>query len=118
MANDIKMPWGASGVVVAWSKKPRSRWPLVEWYGDPTAFRAAWPGLLRSVLDPDDMDAKAPWVRLSDVASLLSKLDKPFSSEEHPAGVSATTVRFTRNKMHGWATRVGERLVHVGAVRH
>jgi len=123
LAGGLDLPWGACGVVVAWSHVGVSRWPLIEWYASPSAFRAAWPGLRRSMLGahlarvPHGTGAPAPRVALSDVALLLAKVDRPATVESHGAGPGAVASRFQRGCMEGWATRVGERLVHVGAVR-
>ena len=117
MASDVTMSWGACGVVVAWSRKGKSRFPLLEWYSEPSAFRAAWSSLLRSVLDPADLGKPGPTIRLSDIENLVGKVDAPTTSEESQAGDGVTNVRFNRGKMYGWAMRHQRRLVHVCALR-
>lgn len=124
LARDLALPWGASGVVVAWGHAGPSRFPLIEWSASPEAFRASWPALGQAVLDShlerqrsEKTSSQPPWVRLSDIAALLAKIDHPAEVHPHEVGPEAQALCFRRGSMVGWATKVSSQLVHVGAVR-
>ncbi len=124
-ADDMLLPWGACGVVASWAHPGVSRFPMIEWFACPAAFRASWPALRRGLLEAHlervraggRPRVQAPWVQLSEVAQLLAKVDQPATVERHPAGPEAVALHFRRGCMVGWATRVEDRLVHLGAVR-
>jgi hypothetical protein len=114
MAQDFRLPAEACGVVVARRRGAKARVELVEWFSQPEAFRSTWEALVTSVLEEEGRNQPSPRISRTEVRKVLGKFreasrrDRHVSTEAHVEG-------FEHNGLLGWATGVGDELVHVAA---
>lgn len=131
LCHELVLPWAACGVVACWEHPGAVRWPLVEWFADPVAFRQAWPSVRRGLAEAHleqlrrrglrPRGVRAPRIRLSDMRRRLDGLGRAQVVREVAAGPRARGRQLRRRSSHslvaGWLTEVEGAPVHLGVVR-
>ena len=131
LCRELVLPWGSCGVVACWDHPGAVRWPLVEWFADPAAFRQAWPSVRRGLAEAHleqlqrrglhPRVARAPRIRLSDMRRRLDRLGRASVVREVGAGPRARGLELRQRSSHshlaGWLTEADGAAVHLGVVR-
>lgn len=131
LAQQLELPWSACGVVGCWQHEGETRWPLVEWFSDPSAFRLAWPSIRRGLAEAHldrlhargvhPRDARTPRIRLSDIHARLRRLSQLTEAQRVEIGPRATGLqlrhRGSQRTVDGWVSLVQHQPVHLGLVR-